>query len=421
LLSTAPSFPLGVRMLNAVGAAARLVRLPLVSLDPAALLTEAERRTELTDFGDDVFGNGVFRVGLERLCASWENDADLTLLGRIIARRDALRLLENRLRMTQVWRRNAEIGHGRIEAPIFILGLPRTGTTILHDLLALDPASRVPMTWEVMHPWPPPERASFDRDPRIAVVEKHYAGVDALLPGFKTIHPMGARLPQECVALTAHDFATLIHLTTHRVPSYQIWLDRLDLRPVYASHRRQLQYLQWRCPGDRWVLKSPGHLWALDALLTVYPDARIVQTHRDPLRVLASLVSLIATLRGLASSSIDPHEIARDWSTRLADGLEHTMAVRERCLADETRVFDLHFRDFVGNELACIRRLYAHFDLELSPGVQGRMQAFLRDHPADAHGSHTYDLAGTGLDGATERGRFARYQDRHGVASEPIG
>jgi hypothetical protein len=130
----------------------------------------------------------------------------------------------------------------------------------------------------------------------------------------------------------AHDFASLLFHTTHRVPSYQAWLDGIDQRWVYASHRRQLQYLQWKAPAARWVLKSPGHLWTLDALLAEYPDARIVQTHRDPLRVIASLVSLVTYLRGLASDAIDPHEIGADWTARLAAGLGHTMDVRARGL-----------------------------------------------------------------------------------------
>ena len=141
---------------------------------------------------------------------------------------------------------------------------------------------------------------------------------------------MGARLPQECVAITAHEFASLIFHTSYRIPGYQRWLEGEDLRPVYASHRRWLQYLQWRCPAERWVLKSPGHLWALDALLAVYPDARIVQTHRDPLQVVASLVSLVTKLRGLASDAADPLEIGGDWADRLATGLQLASQARER-------------------------------------------------------------------------------------------
>jgi hypothetical protein len=257
-----PARPLGLRLLNGVGSALRAAGLPLVRLDEASLLAEASRRTGLDDFGDD-----AFRDPLRRLLASYESEASLTVLGRLIARRDAVRLLQNRLRLVDTWRRHPEIAAGGVHAPIVIVGLPRTGTTILHALLAQDPRNRVPMTWEVMHPWPAPERARYETDPRIAQVERHFAGVDRIVPGFKSMHPMGALLPQECVALTAHEFATMLYHTTNRVPTYQRWLDGADLRPVYRAHRRWLQYLQWRCPGERWVLKSPGHLWAIDALL----------------------------------------------------------------------------------------------------------------------------------------------------------
>lgn len=408
-----PRLPLPMRIANRVGTALRAAGLPIGSLDESAVLEAARRRTGLDDFGD-----GMFREGLGRLLRAWDEEAALTPVGRALARRQATDLLENRLRMQNEWSRHPEIAAGTVRAPLFILGLPRTGTSILHELLAQDPENRVPMTWEVMWPWPPPERATFETDPRIARAERHFAGIDRMLPEFKRMHPMGARFPQECVALMAHDFASLLFHTTHRVPSYQRWLDGIDWRPVYAQHRRQLQYLQWRAPGTRWVLKSPGHLWTLEALLAEYPDARIVQTHRDPLRVIASLASLVSYLRGMASTRIDPHEIGADWTVRLAAGLQHTLEVRERGLLPPSRVFDVHFREFIGNEIETIRRLYTHFGLTLSPEAEARMRAFLHANPKDKHGAHRYTLADAGLDPTTERQRYARYEAYHGVARE---
>jgi hypothetical protein len=405
--------PLPVRALNRAGAALGAAGWRLPSLVPEALLGAAQRRTRLSDFGDP-----FFRDGLARLSESFEREAHLTTLGRVMARSDVLRLLENRLRMQDVLRRHPEIEAAPVERPIFVLGLPRTGTSILHELLAQDPASRVPLTWEAMHPWPPPERASYDSDPRIAQVEQHLSGIDRLLPDFKRMHPMGALLPQECVALTAHDFATMIHHTSHRVPSYQDWLESVDHRPVYAAHRRQLQYLQWRCPGSPWVLKSPAHLWTLDALLEVYPDARLVFTHRDPLSVIASLVSLIATLRSLASDRVDPHEIGADWSARLADGLSRAMGVRERLALGEARVVDVHFGALVGNEIETVRGIYERFGLALSPEAEARMRRFLAANPKDKHGAHRYELGFAGLDRAHERRRYAAYQERFAIPSE---
>ena len=407
--------PFGLRLFNGAGAALRNLGLPLVRLEADQLLSKARRQTGLDDFGDD-----GFQEPLRRLIASLERDGGLTVLGRIIARDDLVRLLSNRLRVVETCKRHPEIEAGAIERPLFILGLPRTGTSILHELLAQDPANRVPMTWEVMHPFPPPEQATFDTDPRIAQVERRFAGVDRVIPNFKAIHPLGARLPQECVAITQHEFMSLVWHTTFRVPSYQVWLDTADHRSVYVAHRRWLQYLQWKVPATQWVLKSPGHLWNLDALLAVYPDARVVQTHRDPLRVLASLVSLICTLRSMASDAVDPHEIGADWTVRLAAGLTRTMRVRERGLLAPQQVFDLHFHEFMRDEIAMVRRIYRHFDRPLSAEAETRMRSFLAQNRADKHGRHTYTLAFGGLDERSERPRYAEYQERYGIPSEAV-
>jgi hypothetical protein len=408
------AMPLGVRVFNALGNGLRACGVAQMSLDEETLLDRARRSTRLSDFGGD-----WFRAPLRRLLASYEREAALTPLGRIIAHADVARLLENRLRMADVHARHPEIAAQPIRRPLFVVGLPRTGTSILHELLAQDPQNRVPMSWEVMYPYPPPERATYGSDPRIAQVDKHLGGVDRLMPGFKQMHPMGAELPQECVALTAHDFASLLFSTTHDVPSYQAWLDAADLRPVYASHRRQLQYLQWRCPPTRWALKSPGHLWALDALLAEYPDACIVQTHRDPLKVIASLASLVATLRGMASERVDRRAIGREWSARLADGLRRAMRVRDDLPPGTAPPFDLHLGELMRDEIAAVQRIYAHFGWTLSDDAAARMRRFLAANPKDKHGAHRYTLAEAGLDAPTERARYAAYVERFDVQTEP--
>lgn len=406
------TLPLPVRLFNRAGGVLSALGMPLLRLDPETLLARARQQTGLDDFGD-----AWFRTPLQRLVESLEREAHLTTLGRVIARADLERLLINRLQMTDVLRRNPEITAAPIRRPLFVVGLPRTGTSILHELLAQDPDNRVPLSWEVMYPYPPPERGTYASDPRIAKVDKHLGGVDRLMPGFKTMHPMGAELPQECVAMTAHDFASVIFSTTHDVPSYQAWLDTADLRPVYAGHRRQLQYLQWKCPAERWALKSPGHLWALDALLHEYPDACVVQTHRDPLMVVASLASLVATLRGMASDHIDQAAIGAEWAARLADGLARTTAVRDHWPAGTPPPFDMHFNEMMRDEIGMVRRIYAHFGWTLSALAAERMRAFLAANARDKHGTHRYTLAAAGLDEASERARFRSYVERFGVAS----
>ena len=271
-----------------------------------------------------------------------------------------------------------------------------------------------------MHPWPPPERASFESDPRIAQVEKHFSGIDRVLPGFQAMHPMGARLPQECVALTAHDFASLIFHTSYRVPSYQAWLERADLRPVYASHRRWLQYLQWRCPAERWVLKSPGHLWALDALLAIYPDARIVQTHRDPLEVVASLVSLITKLRGLGSDAVDPLEIGADWASRLAAGLRLASDARERASGGAGTLRRCALPGSRGPRAragASHLRALRHAARARGRGAHAALPRARTRATSTARTATRSSFAG--LEAESLRPAFADYQRRFDVASEP--
>ncbi len=410
-----PKLPLAVRALNVAGAAATRLGLRVADLGMDTLLQTASRESGLTDFGDP-----FFRRPLATLLESLESEASLTTLGRMAVREEFVRCLENRLYMTDVRKQHAEIGAAAIEKPIFILGLPRTGTSILHELLAQDPANRVPMTWEVHNVWPPPERASYSSDPRIAQSETHLDRIDKIIPGFKTMHAMGATLPQECVAIMSHDFASLQFHTTYRIPTYQRWLESVDLGPVYASHRRQLQYFQWKCRSEQWVLKSPGHLWSLDALLDEYPDALLIQTHRDPLKVVASLVSLIGTLRGLGSNRVDPLEIAEDWTKRLSRGLDAATRVREERRLPPSRVFDMHFHELLRDEIAMVRRIYAHFDRELTADAESRMRAFLEANSREERGRHSYKFTDSGLDAQEERHRFARYQQSFDVPSERL-
>jgi hypothetical protein len=405
-----PRHPLPARAINAAGGALARLGLSAPSLRAQGLLRAARRKTGLDDFGEP-----GFREGLERLLESLEGEARLTTLGRLIARGQLSSLLETRLRLVDHRRRHPELARQPVRAPLFVLGLPRTGTTILHALLAQDPAHRAPLSWEVAFPCPPPEREAAPTDPRIRATDRQLEQLERLAPSFDAIHPMGALLPQECVAILALEFQSLQFQASYRVPSYQRWLDARDLRPAYRFHREFLQHLQSVGPPLRWVLKTPGHLPALETLLEVYPDALLVQTHRDPLEVLASVSSLECTLRGAASDAIDPVEIGSEQVELWAGLLERGMQARRRAAAEE-RFFDLHFGDLLADPLAAVRRIYAHFGLELAPAAAGAMQRFLDDNPRDKHGVHRYALESFGIDAAVARERFAGYYERFGVA-----
>jgi hypothetical protein len=400
--------------MNAVGRLLRAAGVSAARLDSGWLLDRAARNTGLSDFGD-----AAFREPLQRLLRAYEEESRLTLVGRIIAQRDTLRTLENRLHLIEARKRHPEMADVSIRDPLFVVGLPRTGSTALHELLAQDPENRVPMTWEVMWPWPFPEAASYEVDPRIARADRYLAATDQLIPGFKKMHRMGAELPQECCMLMNHDFMSMQFHTSYRIPSFQDWMDRQDMTPIYASHRRQLQHLQLRCPVKRgWVLKSPQHLWSMDALLAVYPDARIVQTHRDPVKVAASLASLVSLLRGMGSDAVDPGEVGADWTRRLAEGLARASAVRACWEGEESRAFDVHFRDFRADPVGTVRRIYSHFGMSLGAEAERRMQHFIALHPQNEHGRHEYTLEGAGLDMEAERGRFEAYQKRFDIPAE---
>jgi hypothetical protein len=384
-----------------------------------ALLERASNTTGLTDFGPD-----TFRIGLAKLIDSLNGEAHLTTIGRMIARQEIVMALENRLGVIDWHNRYPEIGRGPIEKPVIVIGMGRTGTTILHHLLGFDPSVRVPQTWEVDRPCPPPESATYATDPRIAEVQAAIDRSESLVPDFKKIHPMGATLAQECVRIIAMEFTSLISSVSFRVPTYTRWVtEEADPSPGYAMHRRMLQLLQWRCPGasgppTRWFLKSPGHLWALPQLLAQYPDALLIQTHRDPLKVLSSLISLQVTLRKMASDDVDATDIAREWARLNSQAFTVAMNARKGGLIDPSRVVDVHFGDLVARPFETIAGVYRHFGLEFSEQARSRMSAHLAGNPSDKHGKHEHRFEHLGLDLDEERARVKDYQDFFGVPSE---
>ncbi|MEA3412774.1 MAG: sulfotransferase [Pseudomonadota bacterium] len=388
-------------------------RLRLSSFDPDRLLRRARRNTGLNDFGDDALHESI-----SRLFESYRLESRLTLIGRIAVLRDAQRLLETRLRLNAFWREHPDVGAQVIRRPIFITGLPRSGTTLLHGLLAQDPAHRVPLTWEVMFPLPAPRVRDYATDPRIRKTDRMLAWLDRLAPGFRVIHPVGATLPQECIAITSYTFQSPQFHTTCATPSYQAWLSGRERCPEYAFHRHFLQHLQWRRPGDRWVLKAPSHLHTLDALLATYPDATIVQTHRDPAAVIASVSSLTEVLQGAFSLGADRAAIGREALDRWSVALERATRSRMTDPRRERRFVDVRYRDLQSEPLRVVRELYSRLDMDLTGSVERRMRHFLRDNPKDKVGRHRYTLGDFGLDAGEVNERFSGYRERYDVGPD---
>jgi hypothetical protein len=380
--------------------------------DPDALLKEAKHNAGLSDFGDD-----GFREPLRVLCESLNREADLSPGGEHAAHGQILGLLENRLKMTEDRRLHPQIGEVRIERPVFIVGLPRSCTSIVHELLRRDPGNRVPLTWEARLPSPPPESATYDSDPRIAEAAVATDALNAAVPELKTMVSIGATTVTECTTFMAHEFTCDLFDPSFGIPTYRDWLWTRDFEPVYQAHRRFLQHLQWRCPRERWVLKAPTHLRTLDALFAVYPDARIVWNHRDPLLSLASVVSLRAAMLSLNVNHVDRQALAQWVTTDNWEWLERGMDSRER-LNREAQFFDVYFDRFMADPFETISGIYAQFGMDLSPRALDAMRLHLAENPREKHGPHQYRFDDCGLDPAEERRRYARYQERFRIASE---
>jgi len=407
-----PHRPFGVKVINSVGRAANALGMHPIALDEDSLINRAIKKAGSSDFGGD-----GFREGLRRFLASAESEADLTLLGRLMVQGYVTDNLVNRLKLTEWRKQHDAVAKEKIVAPLFIVGLPRTGTTILHALLEQDPTNRSPLFWEVQFPVPPATPEAWETDPRIGQDQKILDQLFKLVPGFAAMHPMGATMPQECVAVFTMCFMSEQLQVQFNVPSYQAWLDEQDMRPTYEFHKCFLQHAQsGGVQGGRWVLKSPAHLHLIETLLDVFPDARIVHTHRDPIKVCASVASLTATLRGASTDTIDLHEIGRqqlDWWAKLID---RSLEQRRRLRHKSEQFFDVKMSETVSDPLDVVRRMYAHFDYPLTDEVEAKMLAFMKENTRDKHGSHTYTPEDFGIDPEHDRAPFQEYIDYFGLA-----
>jgi hypothetical protein len=402
-----------VGALNAGGRVMRRLGVDAPGLEAEALMRAAQRRTGLDDYG-----SWALEPPLDRLHRSYRDEARLTALGRITVRELLVSLLDNLLRLEDERRNVADVERQKVDDPVFIIGLPRTGTTLLHGLMSQDPHNRVPLTWEVMYPAGYPNDAGSIARVRSRTATR-LAWANRLAPEFKRIHPIAPDLPQECIAITAQVFMSIQFHTTHNVPSYENWLEADSQDLAYRFHHRLLQHLQARRPGRRWVLKAPGHLFALPALLARYPTAKIVQTHRDPLRVMASMASHATVLRRAFSDGAVPTQIAADWTDRWARALEAFLVVRDGAPAEQ--FFDVSYDEIEGAPEATLERIYDFLGWPLTDEARAAMRVFLAANPKHKHGVHRYSLSQYGLDDATERARFRSYCERFAIPMQPDG
>jgi hypothetical protein len=382
------------------------------------LLAEAAGRLGVDPATPGAFGDDRFLEPLDILLDGLEQEAALSLLGRWQARRFLLRVLEGRLLLEGYARQDPGVRDEIIADPVFVTGAPRTGTTVLFGALAADPRHRVPEGWELLRPVPPPDPARFPDPGRLALADRELRMLPLVQGNLSTIHEYTGRMPKECISAFAFEILSEEFTTRFHVPTFAAWLESADMTPAYECHRLVLQTLQRRFPTDQWVLKSPVHLHALPALLAVYPDARIIVTHRDPASFLPSLASLVATLRAVHSDHVDFQEIGRDQERRFAGTLSRLVDFDEAGTMDPGRIHHGRYADFVTDPADAVRAAYSQVGLPFDDSTEAALQRYLADRARDEHGAHRYSFDDLGVPLAQVRADFAGYQRNFQVPEE---
>lgn len=404
-----PYRPRLVALFNGIGRGLEKVGLR-THLEEESLLAAARRKAGLSDFGDE-----PFRPALRVLLQSLDTEARLHPFGRLVMRTRLVDMLVVRLRAQDLFTRYPEILGQPIESPLVIAGLQRTGTTMLHRLLAADPDTRSLLSWEAVSPAPYPDQEPGQPDRRIKAAKLAENALRYLAPEFFAIHPVEATAPEEDILLMDFSFMSTVAEAMARVPTYAAWLKQQDMTPVYRYVKQLLQLLQWQRPGQRWVLKTPAHLAHLDVLLRVFPDARIIQTHRDPAKTAGSFSSMVAHGYGVFSDEVDVHEVAAHWNRNNADMVRAAMRVREQ---HPDAFLDVSYYDLLQDPMAQVRRIYGFAGLPLAPAAQAAMEASLKVNVQNRHGVHRYRLEDFGLSRDQVHRDYAAYRERFGIPEE---
>lgn len=373
------------------------------------LIDEARQQTGLEAFDSD-----SYREGLEVLIADM-NALSYSESGAARNRNSLISLLSTRLKTTDYLAKRPELLERPIEKPVFVFGIPRTGTTLLSNLLACDPSRRSPLTWEIDDPVPPPTSASLRTDPRaLARLEQERAMLEAN-PDMGKYYRSSAIYPNECVFFMAHDFRTLMLESRGKLPNYRDWLLLTDMTSAYQYHKRFLQLLQADAPGI-WNLKMPSHALWLDTLLSVYPDARLVWTHRDPFKAMGSFCSIISLGHMGFTGTVDKEWIAKNCSYQAFEHANRIMDSRDRL--GEGRIADVHYAELVTDPIGTMRQLYRALGDEFTAEVEAAMQQWLDNNPQTKFGRHEYKLEQYGLSVDKLQAGFERYLSRYDVARE---
>jgi hypothetical protein len=368
--------------------------------------------------GWDDFGQPSYLEGLRVLLRAYDREARFNAYGRAAARQTVLDTLVKRLLAEKQWSKSPEVLQREIRAPIVICGLIRTGSTALHHLMGQDPDLRPLPYWLARQPQPCPPREQWETHPDFRAARDEIDAMYAADPSLRSVHFMTPGGPEECRHLLMQEFTDDGFEVNDHVPSYSDWYQQADMLMTYQRHRDLLKLIGGADTTRPWLLKYPVHIRFLRTFLEVYPDACIVQTHRDPLAVFASYVSLIAGFRAINEDPIDRPELARRQLELWASGLEDAISLRRK--RDDSQFYDLHFRDFVADPIGSVRGIYAHFGRTLSDAGERALRAWQDDNPQHKHGRHEYtrDESEIGLTRDEILDRFGEYMDHFRIEPE---
>jgi hypothetical protein len=375
------------------------------------LLGEAVSTTGLDDFGGE-----DFRAGLGVLAEAIDSEAQLNDIGAIAVRAQIVGALTNRLRIVDYGKQHPDVANERVVAPLIVIGMFRAGTTLLSNLLDQDSSNRALLSWEVADSVPPPTPENFRSGPRVEAVRAGQHMLSQINPAIDTVHHEQADQATECLAVLGQDFKSLLWEAVAVVPSYSVWLDDVDYLSAYQHHRRVLQVLQSGGVRGRWTLKSPQHALALEALTTVYPDARLVLLHRDPVMLCGSVCSLIRTLSATFTDADHRVEIGRRWVDVLTQCVDRLAAFRDA--HPDSPIIDVQYADLMRDPVTTVAGIYAAAGWSLGDEAATAIQAYVDANPRGKYGTHHYDLAEFGVDEAAIRERFADYVARYDVPLE---
>jgi hypothetical protein len=401
--------PLPLRLAERVGTALRACGLPVARLTEDSVLRAARRATGVREFADE-----SFREPLRLVLNAYDRDPNVNLVGKLVMRDFCVQAVTNRLRLQRIVECHPEILDVPVERPLVVTGLHRTGTTLLHNLLAQAPGARAPQFWELLSPAPDPAWVGTSPDPRLRAAAAYVRRVRAVSPRSRAVHDTDVDAPEECLHLFRNSFTSEHYLAFAEVPAYRAWYESRPMVEEYRYYRRQLQVLLWQRGGGHLVLKWPFHASHLRALLTVFPDANVVFTHRDPAKSVASMCSLLLMFR-LAGNRLTDVPRLGAWCLELL-GLIADRAVAARRDVGPGRFCDVAYDELVRDPVGTVRRVYERFRYPLGPEAERRAEDWLRAHPQDRWGRHKYDPADFGLCAGAVRGRFQAYSAELGAS-----